>query len=420
MNFLRVQPQGAGLPVTRLLNRIRRLVRNADERDLRQLPASAQGIDAVRLMTMHGSKGLEFPVVHIPGLTKASIPRSPKSVLARDIIAPDGLIEGAGGKSLAAMHEAIAEEQECLFFVAVSRARDRLLLYSPTKTANGSNRARSPFIDRLGANVAKRHSIPVRTLPPDPVDSPVALSIDGDFRVTDHQLGLYQRCPRRFLYTHVLGVGGRRTETAFMLLHVAVQKVVEAVVSRVGPALPHAELEAVLDGLWDKHGPAEHGYASEYRRIASELLRSFADAAAGQQTHAVPRLLLGVAGGEIVIVPDQVVVDAGGKTTMRRVKTGHNVDEDENGLAAAAFHLAANAHTPGCAVEFVHLGDAVVSPVEMSSKVLGNRCNSIDEMVSDVRAGRFSLNETVTSPRCPAFFICGPVPAGPLAKKFSA
>ncbi len=76
MNFLRAQPAGTGLPIYRLLERIRRLGLLSDERDLRQLPLAARGIDAVRLMTMHGSKGLEFPVVHIPGLNEGSLPRS--------------------------------------------------------------------------------------------------------------------------------------------------------------------------------------------------------------------------------------------------------------------------------------------------------------------------------------------------------
>ena len=69
LNFVRVQPAGRGLPITRLLDRVRRLVRLGDDRDLRQLPAAAQHLDAVRLMTIHGAKGLEFGGVHIPGST---------------------------------------------------------------------------------------------------------------------------------------------------------------------------------------------------------------------------------------------------------------------------------------------------------------------------------------------------------------
>ncbi len=74
MNFVRAQPNGQGLPIQRLSDRVRRLLRLRDDRDLRQLPTAAQGIDAVRLMTIHGSKGLEFPAVHIAGVNRDSIP----------------------------------------------------------------------------------------------------------------------------------------------------------------------------------------------------------------------------------------------------------------------------------------------------------------------------------------------------------
>lgn len=78
MNFVRAQPSAQGLPIGRLLDRVRRLVRLGDDRDLRQLPLAAQSIDAVRLMTMHGAKGLEFPVVHVPGLNQDTLPGSPQ------------------------------------------------------------------------------------------------------------------------------------------------------------------------------------------------------------------------------------------------------------------------------------------------------------------------------------------------------
>jgi len=58
MNFLRSQPPAKGLPIMRTMDRVRRLLLLGDDRELRQLPAAAQSLDAVRLMTVHGSKGL--------------------------------------------------------------------------------------------------------------------------------------------------------------------------------------------------------------------------------------------------------------------------------------------------------------------------------------------------------------------------
>ena len=83
LNFLRDHsPVGFGMPIQRALDRVRQLVLLAEERDLRQVPAPALHMDAVRLMTVHGSKGLEFEAVHVPGLTQAQLsPLLPRTTL---------------------------------------------------------------------------------------------------------------------------------------------------------------------------------------------------------------------------------------------------------------------------------------------------------------------------------------------------
>src|SRR5690606_13368220 len=106
---------------------------------------------------------------------------------------PDGMIDGAEGTGIEAVKTALSEEQECLFFVALSRARDRLYLYSPTKSKDGRKRNRSPFIDRVESRISTRHVVPKIKLPRNAEDAPVPLHIDGSFAFTDHQLGLYQR-----------------------------------------------------------------------------------------------------------------------------------------------------------------------------------------------------------------------------------
>jgi hypothetical protein len=414
MNFLRAQPPGSGFPITRLLERIRRLVIHGDERDLRQLPAGARGIDAIRLLTMHGSKGLEFSVVHIPGLNNGSLPRAANFSLSR--IPPDGMIEGADGTAASAMVASHAEEQQCLFFVALSRARDRLLLYSPTKKANGHRWARSPFVDRITSHVAESHVRPAAALPPSRGDASVELTIEGQFVLSEHQLALYQRCPRRFFYTHILGVGGRRHETAFMQLHVAVQKVVEATSGVAGQGPSFDELQASLEALWDSHGPADHGYSDEYRRIALQLVRFYAELVSGVTALPSPQLKIPVPGGEIVVTPHHVMNDEEGRLVMRQVNTGHKISKVEESISAAAFSIAATDHSPGCLVELVYLSDSARVPVALKPLMLKNRRKSIEELTLEVRSGSFPMNETATCPRCPSYFICGPLPVGPLKK----
>jgi hypothetical protein len=56
---------------------------------------------------------------------------------------------------------------------------------------------------------------------------PIAITWQGRPQWTDIQINLFERCPRRFFYTHVLRLGGRRTETAFMKMHNVVSDVFE-------------------------------------------------------------------------------------------------------------------------------------------------------------------------------------------------
>jgi superfamily I DNA/RNA helicase len=417
LNFVRAQPRGAGLPAMRLLERIRRLVILSDERDLRQLPAAAQGIDAVRLMTIHGSKGLEFPVVHIPGLNADTLPRSPNMI--RGCAPPDGMVEGATGSGIDVLKTGHVEEQECLFFVALSRARDRLILYSPTKISNGNNRPRSPFIDRLGSSIDRRHVTPSLALPPAAEDVPIAIELDGLLTVTTHQLGLFQRCARRFLYTHLIEVGGRRTETAFMKMHTAIQHAVDWLTSEIAMTPSSAEIDAYLASVWDTQGPGDHGYSAEFKRIAGRLIAYFVSTRAGFTRSTPEELRLVIAGGEIVIRPDEVLTDAGGKKVMRRIRTGHLTSKEDDSVAAATFKIAAGNAMPGCTVELVHLADETITPVVMSSKVLANRQGTAADILAKIHNGRFPTSPGLTCPRCPAFFICGPVPPGTVPKKSS-
>ncbi len=241
---------------------------------------------------------------------------------------------------------------------------------------------------------------------------PAPLTITGPFAFTDHQLALFERCPRRFLYTHILHVGGRRTETAFMQLHVAVQKVLDGIGGKEASLI---ELEAVLNAVWDEHGPSDDGYSDEYKEIAVGLLNFHTGIAVGAEFQSLPRLHLPVPGGVIVIRPSQHL-NVGEQITMRRVDTGHKGSKDHESLATAAFLLAARAHSSDCSVERIHLSDGEITPITMTPAVLRNRRASIDGMGNDVQAGRFPLKQSRTCPRCPAFFICGPLPEGPRTK----
>ncbi len=101
---------------------------------LRQDDDDEEAHDKVTLTTMHGAKGLEFPTVFVIGLEEGLLPHS-RTVTERatDFVPADT----DGATSL--------EEERRLFYVAVTRARDRLFLCrSRARGVRGKLTARTP------------------------------------------------------------------------------------------------------------------------------------------------------------------------------------------------------------------------------------------------------------------------------------
>lgn len=412
LNFVRSQPRGQGLPIARLMDRVRRLLRLRDDRDLRQLPAAAQKIDAVRLMTIHGSKGLEFPVVHISGVNQDTVPGAFRRPACPP---PDGMIAGGRGASDEVTKAGHHEEQECLFYVAMSRAKNRLFFYGATQKSNGTRRNLSEYLGRL-KSVAERKVQPVTTLPLAADEIPLTVIFNGAPTFSADAVALFESCGRRFLYTHLLQVGGKRRTTAFMQMHEAVRAVYRAVVA-AGNA-PLVDWEERLELALVEQGLHEHGYVDDFRSLAKGMLSYFLHSRAGATVEPPQTLLISFDENSIEVRPDEILVRDGVRT-FRRVKTGHARTSDQKDVGAAAFLLAAGQMFPDARVELVYLADGQATPLTLSARELGNREQKLTKMLGEIRAGRFGASKSeFTCPGCPAFFICGATPAGVIAKTF--
>lgn len=151
----------------RRLANLRKLMRLAGEyeraegRDLRGFLADAQardlaearegeaaleseGLDAIRLMTIHRAKGLEFPAVCVADLGRQSGGRRAPLLVGEDGTAGLRMSPLGGGDTIptaawerlaAADADADAEEERRLFYVAMTRARELLILSGGTDTA---------------------------------------------------------------------------------------------------------------------------------------------------------------------------------------------------------------------------------------------------------------------------------------------
>ena len=414
-NFLRsVRIERKGYPVTDLLNHVRRLAILSDERELRDLPSAAQAHDAVRLMTIHGSKGLEFKELHLPSLTKASLPSSAN--VNPPLRPPDGMIEGGSFRGLDTHKEDHEAEQECLFFVALSRAEDRVTLYAPSRQADHKRQGRSPFVDRIKAWLVTE--IPVMESARGPSRAQVVeVSFEAPVRLSPSQLAAYEKCARRFLYAHALKLGGRRTETPFMRMHSAVQATVDDLLAREQGPPNETELDALFGRHWAAHGPTVHGYADSYERAARRLIGFLVELRAGETPEPRESFELDVGDARIVVRPDERTRTGDGRLVLRRVRTGRKTSDATDTLDAAAYQLAAGPHGE---IEFVFLSDESRATIDMKERKLNTRKESIEAAGAKIRAGEFPANPkqpSRTCPRCPYFFICTQPPAGRLTKK---
>ena len=418
LNFVRDQgPISSGLPIQRTLDRVRQLVLLAEERDLRQVPAGALHINAVRLMTVHGSKGLEFEAVHVPGLTVASFPSSNRGMRCPP---PVGMIEGA--EALTVSEEAARahdHEEQCLFFVALSRARTRLRLHLAKRQPNGNNRAPSVFLSWLPPRLCIEIANPTTlSLPPGtPGPAAVVVTYPADFRVTDSRLRAYEKCPRGYFYTHVLGLGGAKKGTAFLRTHACLYELIRWLADTRPSGEPTLEsAEAVFDTIWQAHGPVKHAFAAEYRLLSSRLIAALIRSGAGRRFRNTEPLVIDFQNGQVIVEPNEMADLPNGAVVLRRLHTGYKRTDEYDHLDYALYHMAGQARFGATfVVEAVHLTDDVVEPVTITSQKMTNRRAKSEAMLEKIAAGRFPAElDAVTCPRCPHFFICAAAPSGPL------
>ena len=134
-----------------------------------EAPPPAAGTGAIRLMTIHAAKGLEFPVVCVADLAHASTANeSPlltdgRRVGLRLVTAERERIDALAYEELRAERRlAAAAEEERIIYVAMTRARDRLILSGAAKFANWPRDAAAPIswlgpalVEDLPARVAR-------------------------------------------------------------------------------------------------------------------------------------------------------------------------------------------------------------------------------------------------------------------------
>lgn len=146
--------------------------------------------DAVALGTVHGSKGLEWPVVFLPSLVTM---RFPSSRTGRSLDFPSDLL----GRFDRQRYEGTDADERRLFYVAITRARDAVLLSSYSLQDSGRNRGVSPYYDEV-ANAYTKAGTPTSA-------ASKGSSAEADLAITYSELAAFGTCPRSYLLKNELG-----------------------------------------------------------------------------------------------------------------------------------------------------------------------------------------------------------------------
>ena len=384
----------------RLLQYIRRLEIYGDEKQFRQLPSWANGIEAVRLLTIHASKGLEFRAVYLPTLGKGIFPARRQ---AQPCPPPEGMV--------ISNHNDHEEEEECLFFVALSRARDVLCL-SRARRYGAKNSNPSDLLNVITKRLPSHPNGPV-TWPSSllkPAATTEATPTGNSYKAED--LDVYIQCPRAFFYESVLGLNRGREDSGYVRFHRCVYRVLRWIAEEndSGHLVVEAEALAHLDAVWEEQGPQGHAYEALYRSSAVILVRRavkrpLTSRSATTRRHWEVPLPL----GRVHFVPDHVEVRNDGSEIIERLRTGRPTKSEADKNIYALYVMAAREDEPQVprTVQVRYLTTEQVEPVNLTPRKIETRLGRYNDAIRGVLLEDYPPKPNDRfCPRCPHYFIC--------------
>jgi superfamily I DNA/RNA helicase/Zn-dependent peptidase ImmA (M78 family) len=394
-------------PKRDLLRYIRRLEAYGDERQLRQVPAWADGIDAVRVLTIHAAKGLEFEAVYLPVLAKTYLPINRGY---NPCPPPVGLLPSN-------VDDWYLEEEQCLFFVALSRARDHLCL-TRAKRYGQANRNPSDFLSLIHRSLPRPVDANVSwsgaLVPSVTVDvQPRAPAVRQVFDL--RRLEVYMRCPRSYFYEFELGLSGKRDDSSYVKFHECVYEVVRWIQSeRLEGRSPNDEAAmAKLDTIWTNNGPRGHYYEPRYRARAEEMVGNVMrqepspDSRPGKAECEVK-----LDYGGVTFTIDFIEERGNGSSpsvVVQRHRTGKPTKKEEDkpiyGLYQAAMQQAYPDAQKG--LQIFYLSTREVKDLVLSQQKIVTRLRKYDEaMLGILKSDYGPKPDDRQCPRCPHYFIC--------------
>jgi DNA helicase-2/ATP-dependent DNA helicase PcrA len=255
--------------------------------------------DAVELMTVHGAKGLEFPHVFVLRLSRADFPsfaRSPVFEFPPELMKEE--------KPEGDFH---IQEERRLFYVALTRARQRLTLSTVVNKRKRHSQFLDDFLEDAKVKQFDSHQLaPKVVVPPDEETAgptPMAAETLSLFDVlredtraysrvalwakayhppkpeplqlSPSAISTYQSCPMKYQFQYLWNIrGGPHAQATFgRVMHATIQEFVREMRDRRSISL-EALLE-IYDREWSSAGFSDDYDEDEYRKTGREQLEVF-------------------------------------------------------------------------------------------------------------------------------------------------
>ena len=392
--------------------------------------------DAVRLMTVHGAKGLEFSHVFVLRVNKNKFPQPERP---RVFEFPAALMkEGAPEEQF---HN---QEERRLFYVALTRAEDRL-----TITALAEKKGRvPPFIEDIlmDPGLQRRDVLQLAPKPAaraangtppfeasstgslfaPPAERPKLFSrivnwaeaflpAPGEpLELNPSAVDSYRRCPQKYLFAHLwlLQEGPKATLTFGRVMHSTIRRVMAE--CKKGNRLPFDEVQRLFETEWSASGFEDDYQEGEYKKDGLEQLRLLHQAVLEQtpeileleKTFALPVENNIVLKGRI----DQINSLGRGEVEIVDYKTGKAKKESEarRDLQLSIYAIAAKEilELKPARLVFHYLQDNSRQETTRSAKQLEEAQRIVQEVAADIRARSFPTKEGFICRSCAFRPIC--------------
>lgn len=377
------------------LEEIRRLERLDDDRQFRTIPPEADGLPAVRMMTIHASKGLEFAAVHLPQVATYYVPGSRRPVPCP---APIGL------ERLDIPPPDHAAEEQCLFFVALSRARNVLIVSSAKRYTDKRNSNPSKFLGPLAAVLGATRTVAAYVPAARPI-SPIIVPPREAHE--ERHLETYGKCPARYRHEVVEGLAALAAKSDYLLFHGCVRRILAWIGDRTvaGEAVTAAAALDRLAAVWPERGPVG-GFSEIYLAEARRMVANAVGAASTDDAPIESVLSVVLAGQTVVVRPDRVVERPDGTIVIRRFRTGRKTKGEAGKPIWALLAAAGEAMFPGRAVrlEAFYPASAETDPIEPARD--GTELDGYVAALDGIARGDFRTRTSRDCPTCQFYFIC--------------